>query len=220
MAQLPDEDKHQYKKKDKGMNVNNPNFGKMLLAKQLKELEKHSEGFSVGLLDDDNLYEWQIIVEGPPNTLYEGGYFQAKLEFPPEFPNKPPVMTFTTPGFWHPNVYEDGKVCISILHEAKEDPLNPQESIDEKWRPILSVEAILISVMSMLSEPNFESPANIDAAVQWKKDPEGYKKKNTQSGKKISRNNDGWLNIKKNKKTKTQLQHTKFLFLLLCCAIY
>jgi len=191
MSQLSDEEKQQNnakpkdKNKDKDkdkdkqnkLNPNNPNFGKVLLAKQLKELEKQSDGFSVGLLDDDNLYEWQVIVEGPTNTLYEGGYFQAKLEFPPEFPNKPPVMTFTTPGFWHPNVYKDGKVCISILHEAKEDPLNPQESIDEKWRPILGIEAILISVMSMLSEPNFDSPANIDAAVQWKKDPENYKKR-------------------------------------------
>ena len=58
-------------------------------------------------------------------------------------------------------VYKDGKVCISILHEAKEDQFNQQESIDEKWRPILSVEAIIISVLSMLSEPNFSSPANM-----------------------------------------------------------
>jgi ubiquitin-conjugating enzyme E2 G1 len=173
-----EKEKGKGKEKEKGKKKNqNPNYGRILLAKHLKELEKHSEGFSVGLVDDDNLYEWQVIVEGPPNTLYEGGYFQAKLSFPPEFPNKPPVMQFVTPGFWHPNVYKDGKVCISILHEAKEDPFNQQESMDEKWRPIISVEAILISVMSMLSEPNFDSPANIDASVQWKKDPEGFKKR-------------------------------------------
>jgi len=170
-----EQDKH--KKPKKNGKKNDANYGKLLLARQLKELQKNSDGFSVGLVDDSDLYKWQIIVEGPNDTPYQGGYFQATLNFPPEFPSKPPEMRFTTPGFWHPNVYKDGKVCISILHEAKEDQFNQQESIDEKWRPILSIEAVIISVMSMLSEPNFESPANIDASVMWKKNPEEYKKK-------------------------------------------
>ena len=142
----------------------NNNYGKLILAKQLKELQKGSDGFSVGLVDDSDLYLWQVIVEGPPKTLYEGGYFQATLKFPPEFPSKPPVMKFTTPGFWHPNVYKDGKVCISILHEAKEDQFNQQESINEKWNPILSIEAIIVSVVSMLDAPNHNSPANMLSA--------------------------------------------------------
>merc|ERR1719479_68526 len=116
-------------------------------------------------------------MEGPEGTPYEGGWFKASLVFPKEFPNKPPKMTFLTKGFWHPNVYKDGKVCISILHEAKEDEYNPDERMDEKWRPILSIEAVLISVLSMLSDPNFDSPANVDASVEWKKDPKGYKKR-------------------------------------------
>jgi ubiquitin-conjugating enzyme E2 G1 len=62
-------------------------------------------------------------------------------------------------------VYEDGKVCISILHPPGEDRFNEQEHPDERWRPILGVESIIISVISMLSDPNDESPANIDAAV-------------------------------------------------------
>jgi len=179
MAALPDDKKADNKKKDnkKKDAQQSQQYGRLLLARQLKELQKNSDGFSVGLVDDSNLYEWQVIVEGPPQTLYEGGYFQATLSFPPEFPSKPPLMKFVTPGFWHPNVYKDGKVCISILHEAKEDAFNQQESIDEKWRPILSIEAVIISVMSMLSEPNFGSPANIDASVMWKKEPEVYKKK-------------------------------------------
>lgn len=64
-----------------------------------------------------------------------------------------------------PAVYPDGKVCISILHAPGEDRFNEQESADERWRPILGVESIIISVISMLSDPNDESPANIDAAV-------------------------------------------------------
>lgn len=63
-------------------------------------------------------------------------------------------------------VYEDGKVCISILHPPGEDQFNQQESAIERWRPILGVESIVVSVISMLSDPNDDSPANIDAAVR------------------------------------------------------
>ena len=61
-------------------------------------------------------------------------------------------------------VYPDGKVCISILHPPGNDP-NMYESAAERWSPVQTVEKILLSVLSMLSEPNVESPANIDAAV-------------------------------------------------------
>merc|ERR1711994_61769 len=113
---------------------------------------------------------------GPEKTLYEGGWFKATLDLPDNYPNSPPVMRFTTPNFWHPNVYKDGKVCISILHEPKEDPFNLQESVDLKWRPILSVEAVIISVISMLNSPNFGSPANVDASTEWKNNPKAYTK--------------------------------------------
>jgi ubiquitin-conjugating enzyme E2 G1 len=73
-------------------------------------------------------------------------------------------------------VYPDGKVCISILHPPGEDAQNAQESAEERWRPILGVEAILISVISMLSDPNDESPANIDAAVMWRNDKDSFKR--------------------------------------------
>jgi len=149
----------------------------LLLMNQLKELTKNPvDGFSVGLQEDD-LYRWNVMIEGPPGTDYEGGFFPCSLEFPKEYPDRPPVMRFLTAGFWHPNVYKDGKVCISILHEAKEDALNPQEALAEKWRPILGVEAVLLSVISMLNDPNLDSPANVDAAVQYKKDRRSYSKR-------------------------------------------
>ena len=131
---------------------------------------------SVGLSDDDNVYEWEIMIMGPDGTLFEGGFFKAKLVFPSDFPNMPPTMTFTSE-MWHPNVYPDGKVCISILHPPGEDEFNQQESAEERWRPILGVEQILVSVISMLSDPNDESPANLDAAVMWRNDRAAFKKK-------------------------------------------
>lgn len=74
-------------------------------------------------------------------------------------------------------MYLDGKVCISILHEAKEDAFNEAELMSEKWRPILSVEAVLVSVQSMLAEPNFSSPANVDASVELQRTPDAFRKK-------------------------------------------
>ena len=71
-------------------------------------------------------------------------------------------------------VYPDGKVCISILHPPGTDSFNAQETADERWRPILGVEAVLLSVISMLNDPNIESPANIDASIEFRDQREKY----------------------------------------------
>jgi len=148
-----------------------------LLRRQLHELNRNPpDGVSVGLADDSNLFKWELMIVGPPDTLYEGGFFKATLDFPPNFPNMPPEMTFTSP-MWHPNVFPDGKVCISILHAPGEDPHNELESAEERWRPVLGVEQIIISVMSILSDPNHDSPANIDAAVMMREDRTEFKKR-------------------------------------------
>lgn len=57
---------------------------------------------SVGLGDDDSMFSWRLMIIGPSDTPYEGGFFKAKLEFPEDFPNSPPVMTFVSQ-MWHPN---------------------------------------------------------------------------------------------------------------------
>ena len=75
----------------------------LLLSRQLKDLNKHPvEGFSAGLTND-NIYEWDILIIGPENTPYEGGFFKAKLYFPTDYPINPPKMKFTSE-IWHPNV--------------------------------------------------------------------------------------------------------------------
>eukprot|EP01113_Clastostelium_recurvatum_P018201 TRINITY_DN2147_c0_g1_i1.p1 TRINITY_DN2147_c0_g1~~TRINITY_DN2147_c0_g1_i1.p1 ORF type:complete len:168 (-),score=29.74 TRINITY_DN2147_c0_g1_i1:33-536(-) len=148
----------------------------LLLKKQLKELNRRPvEGFSAGLVDDSNLLEWQIMIVGPSDTLYEGGFFEARLSFPPEYPNKPPKMNFVTE-IWHPNVYPTGEVCISILHPPGEDKWG-YEKASERWLPVHTVESILVSVISMLSSPNDESPANLDAAKEWREARDVFKKK-------------------------------------------
>ena len=88
----------------------------------------------------------------------------------------PPKMKFISK-MWHPNIYPDGKVCISILHPPELDHTNEQETLDEKWRPVLGVRQVVLSVLSMITAPNLDSPANVDAAIQFRDDYKGFKKK-------------------------------------------
>lgn len=62
-------------------------------------------------------------------------------------------------------VDKNGDVCISILHEPGDDKYG-YEKAEERWLPVHTVETILLSVISMLADPNYESPANVDAAVR------------------------------------------------------
>ncbi|KAJ1830458.1 hypothetical protein LPJ63_004918 [Coemansia sp. RSA 2711] len=143
-------------------------------ALKLQRELKGNSSFSVGLADDDNIFE-AITLFGPPDTYFEGGMFKAQLKFPHNYPFAPPSMRFTSK-MWHPNVYDDGRVCISILHNPEHDS-SGYEDISERWSPAQTVETILMSVLVMLNSPNDESPANVDAAKMWREDRAGYKRK-------------------------------------------
>ncbi|KAH0814076.1 hypothetical protein GEV33_008717 [Tenebrio molitor] len=140
------------------------------------ELNKNPvEGFSAGLIDDNDIYRWEVLIIGPPDTLYEGGFFKCHLYFPKEYPLRPPKMKFVTE-IWHPNIDKNGDVCISILHEPGDDKFG-YEKASERWLPVHTVETILISVISMLADPNDESPANVDAAKEWREMYGEFKRK-------------------------------------------
>jgi len=143
-----------------------------LLAKQLAEFEDEPvEGFYCQA-DESNIFKWDVWIEGPKDTYYEGGVFKARLEFPTDFPLNPPKLYFISE-FWHPNVYKDGKVCISILHPPGPDDMSGEDE-SERWLPTRSISTIILSLISIFSAPNFSSPANIDASVELRKNPEQY----------------------------------------------
>jgi ubiquitin-conjugating enzyme E2 G1 len=87
----------------------------------------------------------------------------------------PPKLQFVSE-IWHPNVYPDGTVCISILHEPGEDQYG-YEKAEERWLPVHTVETIMLSVISMLSSPNSDSPANLEAAKEYRDQFDMFKKK-------------------------------------------
>uniref|UniRef100_A0A9L0R586 Ubiquitin-conjugating enzyme E2 G2 n=2 Tax=Equus caballus TaxID=9796 RepID=A0A9L0R586_HORSE len=132
------------------------------------------EGIVAGPMNEENFFEWEALIMGPEDTCFEFGVFPAVLSFPLDYPLSPPKMRFTCEMF-HPNIYPDGRVCISILHAPGDDPMG-YESSAERWSPVQSVEKILLSVVSMLAEPNDESGANVDASKMWRDDREQFYK--------------------------------------------
>ncbi|KAJ8029282.1 Ubiquitin-conjugating enzyme E2 R2 [Holothuria leucospilota] len=104
---------------------------------ELKKIQEEPvEGFIVST-NDDNLFHWKVAIFGPPDTLYQGGYFKAEMKFPYDYPYAPPSFRFLTK-MWHPNIYDSGDVCISILHPPVDDPRSG-ELASERWNPTQSV---------------------------------------------------------------------------------
>ena len=141
------------------------------LCQELRALEKDPNYYYSIKTNEKNLYIWKVLLFG--QELFEGSIIECQLTFPKDYPNKPPEFKFIS-SFPHPNIYPDGKVCISILHEGKDQW--GYEDISERWNPSRSVDSIMMSILTMLSNPNFESPANVDASIMWQNDFEKYKK--------------------------------------------
>lgn len=85
-------------------------------------------------------------------------------------------MTFQNPIPFHPNIYPDGKLCISILHPPGEDEFAYEEA-SERWSSVRSPESILVSVLSLFHSPNTESPANVEAGRLLREDTKEFRKR-------------------------------------------
>ncbi|GAA5857189.1 hypothetical protein JCM9279_001049 [Rhodotorula babjevae] len=117
-------------------------------------------GISAFPESDSDLTYWVGRLEGPEDTPYAGQTFAISLRFPSSYPMKPPQVRFESTCF-HPNVDLHGNICLDILKE--------------KWSPALSVSTVLVSLQSLLGEPNNKSPLNVEAADLWD-DAEAFKK--------------------------------------------
>uniref|UniRef100_A0A8C9Y7L9 Cell division cycle 34 homolog (S. cerevisiae) b n=1 Tax=Sander lucioperca TaxID=283035 RepID=A0A8C9Y7L9_SANLU len=114
------------------------------LMLEMKSLQEEPvEGFKITLVDEADMYNWEVAIFGPPNTHYEGGYFKARIKFPIDYPYSPPAFRFLTK-MWHPNIYENGDVCISILHPPVDDPQSG-ELPSERWNPTQNVRRTSLS---------------------------------------------------------------------------
>lgn len=133
------------------------------LLSDLKAIRQEPpEGCSASPQTEENLYVWSATIFGPDETPWEGGIFSLCLTFSEQYPEKPPRVRFTTDVF-HPNVYNDGTLCMDIIQDA--------------WSPCLNVSTILTSIQSLLTDPNPASPANPEAAQLLSCDTVAYNKR-------------------------------------------
>ena len=134
------------------------NFATTRLAKELLKINNEKiDGIIIDKPDD--LMLWNAKIIGPIGTPYENGIFELILRFDTDYPNRPPSVQFITPMF-HPNIYRDGKICVDILQA--------------EWTPAQNVRTILLSIMSLLTDPNPASPANRDAAILYTSNKKEY----------------------------------------------
>ncbi|GAM86686.1 hypothetical protein ANO11243_047050 [Dothideomycetidae sp. 11243] len=125
-------------------------------------------------LVNENIFEWNVaLIPVNSDSAYYGGYFLASMSFPRDYPFRPPEFRLTRP-LLHPNIYPDGRLCISILHPPGDDAMSG-ELASERWSPAQRVESVLISVLSLLDDAELSSPANVDAGVLLRKNPDAYK---------------------------------------------
>ena len=130
------------------------------LLKDLKKMndDKTQEGIQATPAGD-SLFNWEAVIFGPDDTVWEGGVFNLIIEFSDDYPNKAPKVKFVTKMF-HPNIYNDGSICLDILSHM--------------WSPVYDVSSILTSIQSLLTDPNINSPANNTAAVMYSNNYQEY----------------------------------------------
>merc|ERR1712217_369900 len=134
-----------------------PSSNNASMKRILKELKQVSDGADSIWMHSgegvhifpaqDNLNFWRALIEGPPNSPFEGGVFALAIIIPNNYPFQPPNITFETP-VYHCNVSDSGKICLDILQDH--------------WSPALSVAKCLEAIRMM-----FKNPDTNNALRQW-----------------------------------------------------
>ena len=129
------------------------------LQKELLDMQKDdTPNLSAGPINN-NLFEWDAVILGPMGTPYEGGVFNLSISIPSNYPFKPPIVIFKTK-IYHPNINNTGNICLDILKT--------------QWSPALTISKILLSICSLLSDPNPNDPLVPEIANLLKDHPDLY----------------------------------------------
>ena len=129
------------------------------IQKELEDIKKDPPvGCTAGPVGDD-LFNWQGTLFGPSDSPYAGGVFQLSIRFPTDYPFKQPHIQFLT-RIYHPNINAAGGICLDILKQ--------------QWSPALTISKVLLSIQSMLTDPNPEDPLVPDIAALYKTNRDAY----------------------------------------------
>ncbi|GKV20942.1 hypothetical protein SLEP1_g30985 [Rubroshorea leprosula] len=129
------------------------------ILKELKDLQKDPPtSCSAGPVAED-MFHWQATILGPDDSPYAGGIFLVTIHFPPDYPFKPPKVAFRTKVF-HPNINSNGSICLDVLKE--------------QWSPALTISKVLLSICSLLTDPNPDDPLVPEIADLCKTDKVKY----------------------------------------------
>jgi ubiquitin-conjugating enzyme E2 D/E len=129
------------------------------IQKELTELVKDPPSNCSAGPHSDDIMKWRATITGPEGTPYHGGIFFLDIDFPVDYPFKPPHVKFITP-ILHPNVSSSGGICIDILKD--------------KWSPALTVSKLLLSLSSLMHEPNPDDPLVPELAHLYKTNRPAY----------------------------------------------
>ncbi|GHP03170.1 ubiquitin-conjugating enzyme 13 [Pycnococcus provasolii] len=102
---------------------------------------------------EDNLRYFDVMIQGPVGSPYEGGCFKLELFLPDQYPMEAPKVRFLT-RIYHPNVDKLGRICLDVLKD--------------KWSPALQIRTVLLSLQALLSAPNPDDPLAEDVAKAWR----------------------------------------------------
>jgi ubiquitin-conjugating enzyme E2 D len=125
------------------------------LTKELKDIKNDPPANCSAGPNGENMFEWHATILGPEGTPYHGGIFFLKVNFPSDYPFQPPKVRFETK-IYHCNINSNGGICLDILKG--------------QWSPALTVSKILLSISSLLAEPNPDDPLVPEIAKLYKKD--------------------------------------------------
>ncbi|KAG6470090.1 hypothetical protein ZIOFF_071144 [Zingiber officinale] len=143
------------------------------LQKELKDLEKDPPlSCSAGPVGED-MFHWQATIMGPADSPFAGGVFLVNIHFPPDYPFRPPKMSFLTK-VYHPNINSNGSICLDILKEQ----WSPALTISKLCKLIGNKETcnllVLLSMCSLLTDPNPDDPLVPEIAQIYKNDRVKY----------------------------------------------
>jgi len=124
------------------------------ITKELENLNKDPPANCSAGPDGDDIFHWTATIMGPVGTPYHGGVFYLNITFPNNYPFKPPKVSFVTK-IYHPNINSSGGICLDILKE--------------NWSPALTISKVLISICSLLDDPNPDDPLVPEIAKLYKK---------------------------------------------------